>query len=148
MIRTGFASVLLALVLNSCMTGRAVSLSGSQPRDLTDCFVLLDSLLDPGKIAQIKSMTEEEFERKGQLGLGKWIRNSWWLWKDGDLSRTFQALGVTHPDDMRDIILRSHYRYLYHRPLEIQQQIDRTKSRRQELNLQALFESGSIGVVQ
>ena len=144
MTRFAFASLLAALLLSSCMTGRAVSLSGSQPSDLTDCFRRLDSLLGVEKIAQIKAMPEDDFASKGPFGLSKWMRSNWWLYPEGELARNFHALGVTHPDDMSDIIFTSYYRYLHRRPLDVQAQVQRVRAFRESVVLRALVDSDTI----
>jgi hypothetical protein len=140
MTRSLLAIALLAFVLSSCGQSHALSLLGTQPRDLTDCFHSLDSTIGPDKIAQIKAMSENEFVTKKNFGLPAWMQKHWWFWAEGDLNRTFQALGVTQLEDMSAIILTSYHRYLMRSPLEIQKTVDSIKADRRSLNLRWLLD--------
>lgn len=147
MIRYLFTAALLVVLLNSCMTSRAVLLS-SKPRDLKECFHALDSIIGPAKVAQFKSQSEREFITKGSFGLDKWIPNNWWLWHEGELSKSFQGLGVYEPADMTEIILTSYHRHLTNTPVELEQQVDRIKRYRHEFDLQKLLNSDSIVIAR
>lgn len=45
--------------------------------------------------------------------LGRWIRNNWELWDDepNDLKKIFLNIGISHPDDMSNYIIKW---YIYH----------------------------------
>jgi hypothetical protein len=59
---------------------------------------------------------------------GIFIRNEWIRFpKDTTLRHTFHEMGITHADDMSDIILTSVYRKLNDLPLDIEAQVKRCK---------------------
>ena len=59
---------------------------------------------------------------------GVWIRNEWIRFcKDTTLRHTFHEMGITHADDMSDIILVSVYRDLKGLPLDVPSQVKRCK---------------------
>ena len=59
---------------------------------------------------------------------GVWIRNEWIRFcKDTTLRQSFHEMGITHVDDMSDIILVSAYRDLNGLPLDIPSQVKRCK---------------------
>ena len=145
MIRLAFILLLAAFSLNSCMTGRAITLLGPKPKDLAECFVMLDSVVGPDKIKQIRAMTEEDFTTKKNFGLPRWMESNFWLWTEGELSRSFYTLGVPHVDDQTKVILTSYHRYLTNRPLAVSQQIESVIALRRALTLQTLIDRDSAG---
>lgn len=46
--------------------------------------------------------------------LGRWIRNNWKLWNDepNDLKRIFLNIGISHPDDMSNYIIKWYIHHL------------------------------------
>ena len=46
--------------------------------------------------------------------LGRWIRNNWGLWNEGDnkLKVKLKKLGCEHPDDMSNYIIELYVEYL------------------------------------
>ena len=138
------AFLLLAVLLNSCIAGRTLNFGQYLPRDLNDCFHMLDSVLPVDKRAQITANTEAQFAEKNYLGLGKWIVSNWWLWEESQLYRTFYGLGVMETDDMMHVILTSYHRYLSKSALAIPEQIDRARSYRRNIQLRELFDLDSV----
>jgi hypothetical protein len=60
---------------------------------------------------------------------GVWIRNEWIRFtKDTTLRHTFHEMGITHVDDMSDIILTCVYRKLNQLPFDIEEQVKRCKA--------------------
>src|SRR5690606_3973134 len=45
------------------------------PKDLEDCFVQIDKMLNDSSRIEFKKISEEEFTAKTHFGLGIWIRN-------------------------------------------------------------------------
>ena len=78
-------------------------------RDLKDCYKRLDKIIPASKR---KEMAKEENMVHHHFGLGTWLRNNLGLWEDSKLSRYFNSLGITHPDDMTGIILSGYHCYL------------------------------------
>ena len=72
--------------------------------------------------------SENEFSIKAHTSYGLWIRNNWGLWKGGtNLYFWFLTLGIKHPDDMSDIIMRSIHRRFYGKELELEKQVQHYK---------------------
>jgi len=94
------------------------------PKDLNDCFSQIDKFWNDSIITEVLKMTEEEFIATSHFGIGLWIRNNWRLWGGSRLSKYFNELGVSHPDDMSGIILTSYYRKLNNQDIELEKQID------------------------
>lgn len=44
--------------------------------------------------------------------LGRWIRNTWGLWKDSELKQNIQNLGYEHPDDISNFIIEEYIKHL------------------------------------
>jgi hypothetical protein len=94
------------------------------PIDIEDCFKQLDKQLKTTTINEFKSMSEKDATTFSHFGLGLWMRNNWGLWKGSRLSTYFNKLGITHPDDMSDIILKSYYRFLNKQSIDLNKQIE------------------------
>ena len=55
---------------------------------------------------------------------GQEIRNDWSMWeKDTPLVNSFKVMGISHPDDMSGIILRSAHRKLNNKPIKLSEQV-------------------------
>jgi hypothetical protein len=72
-------------------------------------------------------MFEQEFSTNPHFSLGLWIRNNWQLWGGSRLSKYFNKMGIFHPDDMSEIILKSYDRYLLTNDLRLNEQIQQYK---------------------
>ncbi len=97
----------------------------TNPRNLTECFDILDEILPNSEKDHIKSSKDMiEYHH----GLGTRIRNTWKLWHDGLLTNFFSSLGITHADDMSGIILTSYQRKLKGLPIELAKQAQYYKS--------------------
>ena len=75
-----------------------------------------------------KKLPEEDALAEMDNMVGVWVRNEWIrLCKDTTLRHSFHEMGITHADDMSDIILTSTYRKLNGLPLDVPTQIKRCK---------------------
>lgn len=92
------------------------------PNDLPEALELLTKLCDAETLAQLRASKEETEMYRLHHGLGTGLRNRWGLWGGSPLAKRFQAMGVFHPDDMSAIILRSFWRKLHDRPIELETQ--------------------------
>ena len=97
------------------------------PMDLQDCLRQLDILIPDSVRDNIRQMEEQTFCTNAHFGLGMWIRNHWQLWGQSRLWTYFHKLGLSHPDDISDLILQSYHRYLNGKPLNIRPYIQKTK---------------------
>ncbi|MER2566650.1 MAG: DUF6794 domain-containing protein [Myxococcaceae bacterium] len=92
------------------------------PNDLPEALELLTKLCDAETLAQLRASKEETDMYRLHHGLGMGLRNRWGLWGGSPLAKRFQAMGVFHPDDMSSIVLRSFWRKLHDRPIELEAQ--------------------------
>lgn len=88
------------------------------PKDLNDAFRELVALSPEESIVKYKEAPEEVVARKLHHGLGKWMIAKWSFYNGSRLSHLLKGMGVTHPDDMAQFILRSFHRHLNSVPLE------------------------------
>jgi hypothetical protein len=109
-------SILVAVAAGAAPERAAV------PENLDAALAALEELLPEAEKLEFKSAEESRAVTSAHFGIGRWIRNEWGLWRESPLARYFLALGVEHPDDMSGIILRSFWRRLNGRPLEVQAQ--------------------------
>ena len=102
-----------------------------KPKDFNESLIQLDKLLPDSTKGQIKIMTEEEFMCKSHFSTGTWIRN-YWLYNrylfglivtQSDLRKDLQSKKLFNNDDMSSLILRSFYRKLQNKDLQVDQQI-------------------------
>jgi hypothetical protein len=113
------------------------------PETLEECYAYLDKFLQDKEV--FKNVDDEAVSGIGHHTLGRWLRNQWHLWwsekfaeesieeKDSLYPQTkpalktfFENLGITHPDDMTGIVIRSYHRYLNGRPVELEKQVEQT----------------------
>lgn len=92
------------------------------PKNLDDCFSMLESELCSGDLECIVEMKQEDLLRFHH-NLGRWIRNNYKLWEEGPLTSYFNDMGIHHPDDMSGIIIESFWHHLREEPLELERQI-------------------------
>lgn len=92
------------------------------PKDLEDSFKELDKMLTKELREDIRKGKESELFRFHH-GFGTWLRNNWGLWKGLRLAKWFNGKGVFHPDDMSSIVLKSYWRRLNDKPLELEEQV-------------------------
>ncbi len=97
------------------------------PKDLEESIEQLNILLSQETKGEVLLLSEEEFMVNSHFGLGKNLRNSWMLWGGSRLAVYFKNLGITHPDDMSGIILRSYHRRLNEDKLHLDEQIAEIK---------------------
>ena len=93
------------------------------PKNLNECYLEFDKILDKKRIEEIKKISEEEFTANSHFGLGLFVRNNWALWKGSRLYVFFKEKGITHPDDMSGIVLKSYHRNLNGIDVKLDEQI-------------------------
>lgn len=97
------------------------------PKNLEECFLELEKMLPKETIDEMKNGTEQEMIRYHH-GLGTWIRNEWGLWRDSELSKYFNKMGIFHPDDMSGIILKTFWCRLNDKPIRLEEHVEYYKS--------------------
>lgn len=102
------------------------------PKNLEECFIRLKEVLYLEEIEILRQNLNAPIELHHSLG--RWIRNNWGLWSDSELKEYFKNLGLSHPDDMSGLILKSFYRHLNNLPLEIEAQVQSYKDYWDKIN--------------
>ncbi len=92
------------------------------PKDIDDCFVELNKILEYKGSEGLKNGTENNMYFQHSY-LGRDLRNEWGLWSGSQLSKWFNKKGIEHPDDMSGIILISYWRHLNSKPIKLEEQI-------------------------
>ncbi len=88
------------------------------PKDLEDCFVELNRLIDDKGKKLFMSSSEKEVFILHNERLGGWIKYNWSLWRGSRLSVHFHEVGLKHPDEMSRFILVMYHRTLHGKPLD------------------------------
>ncbi len=82
------------------------------PRNIMECFLELDKLLEQDGIETVKSMENRDEVIVLHMGLGMWVRNNWGLWGGSRLQAYLRDRGLSHPDDMSHMIFQFYYDWL------------------------------------
>lgn len=95
-----------------------------KPNNLDSAINILKKINFEDKVRWLK-YDENEAVAIAHLNFGAKIRNEWGLWdNDSELNKYFKGLGITHPDDMSSIILRSFHRTMNNRDINLEELID------------------------
>lgn len=80
------------------------------PDTIEEALLSLDEML----LDEDKQFIKENGSISVHHTLGRWIRNNWKLWeeKPNKLKQSLIDLGITHPDDMSDHIIKLYINYL------------------------------------
>lgn len=87
------------------------------PGNLKEAFRRLSKLSPKASIAKFKSAPEKKVCESLHFGLGRWMIENWNFYTGSRLSHYLKGLGVLHPDDMAQFLLRSYHRHLNGLPL-------------------------------
>jgi len=95
------------------------------PKNLKDAITYLDCTWSEEDKTEFKIKPEEDAVSDLHFGTGRAIRNNWGLWKRRNnwLTLSFNARGITHPDDISSIILTSFHRHLNNKDIQINEQV-------------------------
>lgn len=114
-----------------------------QPQTLEECFTLLSEMLSDRE--HFKNLLEGNAMAMAHHGLGRFIRNGWYLWWTKEIAEEYKAHNypqekpaivkyfnetwdITHGDDISGVILTSYHRHLNGRDLNIKEQVDKYKA--------------------
>ncbi len=101
------------------------------PADLEDAIAELSRLSTPADLEKFKQAPEELVAEKLHFGLGRWTIYNWGFYEGSRLSHYLRQLGLEHPDDMAKFLIVSLHRSLNDRPLEIEEQVEFYKQKRE-----------------
>ena len=90
------------------------------PANLNEAHEALLKALPQNIVVKMKNGPEEDMADY-YMSLGTKIRNEWGLKQDSRLSRYFTKIGVTHPDDMSEIILDTFWLKLNGKPVPLKE---------------------------
>ncbi len=119
-----FLSIFVTLfaALNVCAQKQNVS----QPATISEAVWQLDEVLTEEQKTIVRSVSEEDFIMGSSSALGKWLQHEWLYVtnKDGarlssELKKFMLELDVVRDDDMAEVILRTYYRWLHGKELEL-----------------------------
>ncbi len=104
------------------------ALSSKKPKTIEEAVKYLEKKWSKKEKESYKKLPEEDALAEMDNMHGVWIRNEWIRFcKDTSLRHSFIEMGITHADDMSDIILVSTYRKLIDLPLDVPAQVKRCK---------------------
>jgi len=102
--------------------------SAKKPKTIDEAVTLLEKKWKKKDKESYQKIAEEKALELMDFIDGVWIRNEWIRFtKDTTLRHTFHEMGITHVDDMSDIILTCAYRKLQNLPFDIETQVKRCK---------------------
>ncbi len=83
------------------------------PSTITECFELLDAVMDDPYKEQIK-VKQEKILADCHLDLGMYIRNNWLYDKTSPLLKTFRLKGLSYKsvDDVSSFLIKLYWEYL------------------------------------
>jgi hypothetical protein len=104
------------------------SFSAKKPKTIEEAVHYLEKKWSKKDKETYKKLSEDDALAEMDNMDGVWIRNEWIRFcKDTTLRHTFHEMGITHADDMSDIILISTYRKLKGLPPDIPSQVKKCK---------------------
>ncbi len=102
--------------------------AAKKPKTIDEAVSCLEKKFKKKEKAFYKNLNENDALIEMDSRVGVWIRNEWIRFsKDTTLRSTFHQMGITHADDMSDIIITSYYRKLKNLPLNIESEVKRCK---------------------
>ncbi|MCB0570119.1 MAG: hypothetical protein KDC66_10165 [Phaeodactylibacter sp.] len=113
------------------------------PKDISDAIAQLNKLVDRESKAKFKSVSEDEAVHKLYFSFGRWITLNWGFYEGSRLSDALRRMGVYHPDDMSQLIIRSFHRSLNQKPIDVKGQVEAIQAE-QKKRLDERLHQGTI----
>lgn len=100
------------------------------PKNLEECFLILEQVLDEETIKQFKAMEEKDMMATTHHSLGRWFRNNYGLWNNKSVLCIWfkEEFGIVHADDISGIILTSFHRKLNAKEINVEEQVQYYKN--------------------
>ncbi len=102
------------------------------PANLEEAFKELDDLSPEGAKVKFTNATEAVVAKKLHFGLGRWISVYWNFIEGSRYVEYLRQLGITDPDHMIQFTIVSYHRYKNNKPLEVETQVEKYKTLREE----------------
>ncbi len=93
------------------------------PRDLYDCFRILDEQMTATAKEKFMAFSDEEVDRRTHGTLGFWMEHKWSIAEGSRLTEYFRNMGVPHYNYMIGIIIQSYHRHLHKKDIKIKEQV-------------------------
>ena len=77
------------------------------PSDIEDALVELKALSSEASLKKFMHEEERTVCRKLHFGIGRWMIYNWNFYEGSRISHLFKEKGITHPDDIAQILLIS-----------------------------------------
>ncbi|MGV6862527.1 MAG: DUF6794 domain-containing protein [Putridiphycobacter sp.] len=115
-----FVSILVILFLISCSSKPDI------PNELKMSFDYIEENWTAENIESFTRTDERSATIDQHFGMGMFLRNNWIRNNKESITiqQFFSEKGISHPDDISAIILKSYHRYLNDKELKLQEQID------------------------
>lgn len=88
------------------------------PRNISDAITQLKRKSDAQGLSDFKEAEEDLVAKKLHFGLGRWMIINWNLEYGSRLSYQLTEMGLKHPDDMAQLLMRCFHRHLNEKPLK------------------------------
>lgn len=108
------------------------------PKDLPDALQELTRLSDESSRTSFKLAPEADIYRELFHGLGRWIRKNWGFNGGSRLTEALKPLGISHPDDLAQLIVVVWHRELNGKPHELRTLVETIQEKRKALYLESL----------
>lgn len=82
------------------------------PKDIPDAMLELDKLTENKMALELLQANEDTVASKLHFSLGRWMQIHWGLGEGSRLMEHLKSRGLSFPDDMMDLLIRSWYRHL------------------------------------
>ena len=102
------------------------------PKNMDEAIQEIIRLSPRESLTEFKGANEDMVVRKLHFGLGKWISYNWNFDEGSRYSHYLRMMGVTYPDDMIDITLRSLHKHLNNMPLNLKERADALHEKRKK----------------
>ena len=102
------------------------------PKDLADAFVQLNKLTEPAARQAFAALPEQAAYRELFHSFGRWITVNWGFYGGSRLSYYLRQMGLTHPEDMAEMVITTYHRRLNKRPLDPKPLVEQILERRHE----------------
>jgi len=110
------------------------------PRDIDDAFEEFKHLSPAESLQEFSAYEEDLVAEKLHFGIGRWMIVNWSFYEGSRLSHLLREMGIGHPDDMADFLIRVFHRKLNDKEPDMQSLIDTYTVKRAE----KLKDKGSI----
>jgi len=102
----------------------SIAIGQTIPKNLDEAILCLEKSLSEKEITYLKGITEDFFINSEHHRLGREIRNNWGIWSGSELAEYFKSIGISHPDDISGIILKSFIRHIQGKDIHLKEQIE------------------------